>query len=90
MLNPLYKDVTFTTDHANLDAWRLMCDLLNYAERGTVYLVSMTPIDDNTFTVVINVDVDCLDDIKTWLKQQICVNGNLTRVAYLEEELEEA
>ena len=80
MINPLYKDMTFDTEHANLDAWKLLSDLVNYAEQGTVYLRSVTPYDDDTFSVVLTVDVDCCQKITNWLNKQLCWTGNGTNV----------
>jgi hypothetical protein len=77
-INPNYKDLTFTTSESNIDAWRMLSDLLAYAEHGTVYLVSVNPTyddDANTLTIVINVDVDCLDNIKTWVASQIAIDN---------------
>ena len=68
-INPNYKDLTFTTSESNIDAWKMLRDLLAYAEHGAVYLISVNPTydDDNKLTIVINVDVDYLDNVKTWL-----------------------
>ena len=77
-INPKYKDLTFRTSESNIDAWRMLSDLLAYAEHGTVYLLSVNPTyddDDNNMTIVINVDVDYLDNIKSWLASQIVLDN---------------
>tara|TARA_R110001606_G_scaffold370002_1_gene526280 strand:- start:497 stop:775 length:279 start_codon:yes stop_codon:yes gene_type:complete len=77
-INPNYKDLTFRTSESNIDAWQLLCDLMAYAELGTVYLVSVNPTyddDANALTIVINVDVDCLDNIKSWVASQIAIHN---------------
>ena len=73
-INPNYKDLTFKTSDSNIEAWRMLRDLLAYAEHGTVYLISVNPRyddDNNKFTIVINVDVDYLDNVKTWIASYI-------------------
>jgi hypothetical protein len=84
-----YTNLVIETKYGNLDGVRLLTDLFDFAQYGSIYLnkIEINDPTGNEMDIFVRVDSAHVEAIKAWCYNQIIEDGNLDTVVHAIKEV---